>query len=212
MTTGLDIWLRQATRHLAKDSAGRVRAEIEEHYELARDAAITDGATTEEAERLALNALGDAKTANCQYRHVLLTSAEARILRESSWEAGVVCSRSWLKWLVLAVPVAAVVAAIVLFFTGRGAVGRDLFIGGIGMSPLFAALVLPIYTASRGRIFRRVKWIGMAGAIVLVFGPEMFKLSWLLISCFGPIVWTEWTRASIRRKLPIAAWPKHLYL
>ena len=106
--TGLDSWLKQATRHLSKDSAVQVRTEIEEHYESAREAAISGGATIDEAHRLALTALGNAKTANCQYRHVLLTSAEARMLRDGEWEARVVCSRSWLKWLLVAAPVAAV--------------------------------------------------------------------------------------------------------
>ncbi len=210
--SGLDSWLRQATRHLAKDSAAQVRMEIQQHYESARDAAVHDGATADEAARSALTALGDAKTANRRYRHVLLTSAEARMLRDGNWEARAVCSRPWLKWLVLAVPEAAVVAAAALFFNGQIAVARDVLIIGLGMSPLFAAPFLPIYTPSRGRVFRRVKLAAMTGAILLIFGPEALKWSWLLFSCLWPLAWTEWTRASIRRKLPVAAWPKQLYL
>jgi hypothetical protein len=218
MTT-LDSWLGQATRRLAKDSAAQVRREIQEHYESARDAAIIGGATTDEAERLAVNALGDAKTANRQYRHVLLTCAEARMLREGNWEARAVCSRPWLKWLVLAVPVAAVAMAAVLFVIGQAAVAGAVLIAVIAnliiviaMSPPLAALLLPIYTPSRGRIFRCVRWAAVTGALVLLFGPEALKWSWLLISCLWPLAWTEWMRASIRRKLPVAAWPKHLYL
>jgi hypothetical protein len=210
--SGLDNWLRQATRHLAKHSAAQVRTEIQQHYESARDAAIHDGATADEAARSALNALGDPKTANRQYRHVLLTSAEARMLRDGNWEARAVCSRPWLKWLVLAAPGAAVAAAAALFLTGQIAVARDVLIIGLGMSPLFAAPFLPIYTASRGRVFRCVKLIAMTGAILLIFGPEALKWSWLLFSCLWPLAWTEWMRASIRRKLPVAAWPKQLYL
>jgi hypothetical protein len=210
---GLDGWLKQATRYLAKDSAAQVRSEIQEHYEQARDAALTNGATIDEAERVALRALGDAKTANCQYRHVLLTSAEARILREGNWEAHAGCSRPWLKWLVrVGVPLAALAAATALFYTGRAAVARDVLIAGIGMGPLLAAPLLPIYTPLRGRVFRLVKWAAMTGTLVLVFGPDTLKWSWLLISCLWPLAWTEWTRASIRRKLPVSAWPKHLYL
>ena len=209
---GLDSWLKQATRHLAKNSAAQVRTEIQEHYESAREAAISNGATSAEADRLALNVLGDAKTANCQYRRVLLTSAEARMLRDGNWEALAVCSRPWLKRLILAAPVAAAAAATALFFTGRIAVARDLLVLGMGMSPLFAALLLPIYTPSRGRVFRRVKWVAMTGALLLVSGPEVLKWSWLLIACLWPLAWTEWTRASIRRKLPVAKWPKQLYL
>jgi len=155
--TGFDSWLRQATRHLAKDSADRVRTEIREHYESARAAAITDGATTGDADSFALTALGDAKTANRQYRHVLLTSAEAKMLRNGNWEAHAICSRPWRKWLLLAVPAAAVTAAAALFLTGRAAVARDVLIGGIGMSPWFAAPLLPICTPLRSRVFRCVK-------------------------------------------------------
>lgn len=208
----LNSWLRQATRHLAKDSAAQVRTEIQEHYEEARDAAFIDGATADEADRIALRSLGDAKTANRQYRRVLLTSAEVRMLRDGNWEANAFCSRPWLKLVMAAVPLAALAAAAALFFTGRAAIARDVFIAGIGMSPLLAAPLLPIYTPSRGRLFRLVKWVAMTGTLLLVFGPDAFKWSWLLISCLGPLAWTEWTRASIRRKLPTAAWPKHLYL
>src|ERR1700758_103163 len=80
---GLDSWLNRATRHLSKDSVAQVRAEILEHYESARDAAIGSGATADEADRSAIAALGDAKIANCQYRNVMLTSSEAKLLRES---------------------------------------------------------------------------------------------------------------------------------
>jgi hypothetical protein len=211
--TRLDSWLRQATRRLSEDSVEQVRTEIQEHYEEARDAAIADGATADGTDRLAVNALGDARTANTQYRRVLLTCDEARVLRDGNREAVAVCSRPWLKRLVLAgVPVAAVAAAAVLFFTGRVAFSRDVLIAGIGMSPWFAAPLLPIYTPSRGRVFRLVKWVAITGTFLLVYGPETIRWSWLLVSCLWPLAWTEWTRASIRRKLPVAAWPKHLYL
>jgi len=82
--TGLDNWLRQAARTLASDSAARVRTEIQEHYESAREAAMSGGAAADEADGLALGAPGDARTANCQYRRVLLTSAEARLLRKGN--------------------------------------------------------------------------------------------------------------------------------
>jgi hypothetical protein len=80
--TELETWIKQATRHLSAQSVARVRREIQDHYESAREAAIAGGARANEAERSALKALGDARTANCQYRNVLLTSAEARLLGE----------------------------------------------------------------------------------------------------------------------------------
>jgi len=207
----LNDWLQQATRHLAKNSAAQVRAEIREHYESARETAIAGGATSENAERQALNALGDARTANCQYRRVLLTSAEARMLGESNWEARAVCSRPWLKRSILAMPMAIAAAAAALLITGHAPVARDVLIGGIAMSPLAAVLLLQINTPLRGRVFRCAKWIVMIGAMVLLLGPNAVMRPWLLISWVLPLAWIEWTRASIRRKLPVKAWPRHLY-
>jgi hypothetical protein len=80
-----------------------VRSEIEEHYESARDAAIGGGASPEEASRMALSALGDPKIANAQYRRVLLTASEAKLLQQGNREARMVCSISWLQWPLLAV-------------------------------------------------------------------------------------------------------------
>ena len=67
MTPDLDRWLEQATRRLSKGSAAQVRTEIQEHYQSAREDAISGGASQDEANRMALIALGDAKTANKQY-------------------------------------------------------------------------------------------------------------------------------------------------
>jgi hypothetical protein len=184
--TALDIWLKQATRHLAKASAALVRTEIQEHYESAREAAMSGGASTDEAELVAMTALGDPVTANCQYRNVLLTSAEARLLREGNWEARAVCSRPWLKGIFLAIPVAMLLAAVTLFLTREIAMARDLFAGGIAMGLLLATPFLPIYTPRRSRAFRFLKWVTMIATLVLIFGPDTLKWSWLLISCLWP--------------------------
>jgi hypothetical protein len=203
--------MQQATRCLSKDSAAQVRSEIREHYESGREAAMSAGAASEDADRTALAALGDARAANRQYRHVLLTSAEASMLRDGNWEARVICSRGWVKRMALAVPIVAVVAAAVLFLAGAYAALPVLMVG-IVMSPLLAAMVLPVYTPWRGRVFRCLKWVAIVGALVLAFGPDALKWSWLLASCLAPLAWTEWTRASIRRKLPAEKWPRQLYL
>jgi len=184
-----------------------VRTEIREHYESAREAAMSRGATAGEADRLTVAALGDANTANRQYRRVLLTSAEARLLREGKWEAQAVCSRPWLKLLLLAVPGVALFAATVFLLDGAVALARVLFAGGIVFGVVFIAPFLPLYSPSRGRVFRVLKWVALMGSLGL-----MLKWSWLLTSCLWPLAWIEWTRVSIRRKLPVAQWPKHLYL
>jgi hypothetical protein len=151
--TGLDNWLKQATCNLAAASAAQVRREIQEHYELAREAAIAGGATAEFAAASALKALGAAKTANRQYRRVLLTSGEARSLRGGEFEARAVCSRPWLRWMLPALPLAGLAVAAALFFTGHVSAARDALIIAIGMSPALTGPVLPIYTPIRSRVF-----------------------------------------------------------
>jgi hypothetical protein len=210
--TGLDSWLKLATRCLSADSVARVRTEIQEHYESAREAAMNGGASDSDADRVALAALGDAKVANRQYRSVLLTSAEAKMLQNGNREARAICSRPWLRWLLLAVCTGAFAGAAACFLTGGKTVVWALLVVGMGTGFLLAALVLPVYTPARARVFRGVKWVALTGALAMAFGPEALKLSWLLVSCLWPMVWIERTRASIRRKLPVGEWPKHLYL
>ena len=208
----LDGWLKQATRQLSKDSAAQVRTEIQQHYDAEREAVMRRGANADEADRLATAALGDPRVANRQYRKVLLTSAEARMLRDGAREARAVCSRPGLRRLVLAMPLAMLLVAAWLFFAGAIEVARVLLLGGVGVGVLLAVPFLPIYTPSRGRVFRLVKWVLLAAIFVLVFGLGALKWSWLFFSCLWPVGWIEWTRVSIRRKLPVAQWPKHLYL
>jgi len=210
--TALDSWLEQATRHLSKDSAAQVRTEIQEHYESAREAAISRGAAAAEADQSAVTALGNPKAANRQYRKVLLTSAEAWMLCDGNREARAICSRPWLKWILLAMPVAASLAASALFLKGAIAPARALLMGGIAIGFFFAAPFLPVYTPARARVYRLLKWAAMVGVFWVAFGPDALKYSWLLASCLWIPLWTEWTRFSIRRKLPVAEWPKQLYL
>jgi hypothetical protein len=216
LKTGLEIWLTQATRHLSQDSAAQVRAEIHEHYESAREAAMSAGATTQvtedQADRQAVAALGDAKTANCQYRKVMLTSAEARMLRQGNWEARAFCSHRWLKRTLVALSFAALIGAEIFFVRGATEVARILFVIGLGMSVFFAAPMFTVYTPSRSRIYRAVKWAVMIAMFVLAFGPDTLKWSWLIICCLWPVFHVEWTRASIRRKLRVEEWPRQLYL
>jgi hypothetical protein len=212
MTTELELWLKRATCQLSRDSAARVAREIREHYESAREAALKDGAAAYQAERLALAALGDAKETNRQYRKVLLTSSEARMLRQGEREARAVCSRGLVRSLFRALPAVALVAAVALILAGSSGAARTLMIGAVGMGLLLLMPSLPIYTPSRSRILRYVKWVVLAAMPVLAFGTDALKFSWLLIACLWPVAWVEWTRVSIRRKLPVAEWPRHLYL
>ena len=59
---------RAATHDLSLTSAAQVRAEIKEHFESAREAAIGAGSNPADADRTAVAALGDPRAANCEYR------------------------------------------------------------------------------------------------------------------------------------------------
>jgi hypothetical protein len=208
----LDTWLNRATRHLSREATLQVRREIGEHYESARETAALTAATAEEADRIAIAALGDAKVANCQYRQVMLTSAEARLLREGNWEAKAVCSRGWARWLFLGLAALGLLGSAELLIKGDGYLGSAMLAGVMSVGLFFAAKVLPIDTPSRGRIFRGVRLTLLLAIWVLAFGPHTLQWSWLLFSCMWPLVWIEMRRGSIRRKLPVAQWPRHLYL
>jgi hypothetical protein len=207
----LEYWLNEATRGLSKDSTAQVRSEIQEHYNAARETSLISGASLDEADRFAIAALGDAEDANRQYLKVLLTSAEARLLREGNWESRAICTHAWVKWLIAGIPVAALSAGAAFFLTGATSLAQMLLTAGTGMGLLVLAPLMPVYTPSRSRIFRFVKWIVLIAMLVLAFGPNALKWSWLLTSCLWPSAWVEWTRVSIRRKLPVAKWPKQLY-
>ena len=197
----LEQWLQRATRGLSKDSAEQVRREIAEHCE----SAAAEGVD-------AVQALGDPGIANCEYRKVLLTPFEARMLRDTKWEGKAMCSRPWLKWALLAIPVFTVVGTLALFLSGETRFARMVLAPGVVVSLLVLAPFLPVYTPSRGRIFRVVKWALLVAAILLAFGPTAKDSLVLILTCAWPFVWMEMARVSLRRKLPVKQWPKALYL
>ena len=201
--TRIDNWLIEATRGLSKDSAAQVRSEIGEHYE----SSLRRDVTPDEADRIAVAALGYAKAANRQYRKVLLTSREATMLRQSNREARAYCSSALMRGLLIAVAVAVLCGSIAFYLTGATSVAWKCVLGFMVISLTGAAPFLPVYTPSRGRVFRIVKWAFLLGTLGVAL-----HWSWLSITCLWPLAWTEWTRISIRRKLPVAAWPRQLYL
>lgn len=209
--TDLELWLQQATRCLSADSAAQVRREIEEHFATAREAATCNGTSQADAERAGLAALGNARTANRQYRRVLLTQREARILRQSAWEAGALCGRGWLRWFVLFCTVVAFVAGVGMWIAGSIYLWKMLLVVGCGLGLTAVPMFLVIFTPLRSRIYRLVKWTCILAAMIL--GCGVFNLQWwLLLVCIWPTLWIELNRAVIRRKMPQAEWPKHLYL
>jgi hypothetical protein len=201
--TRLENWLTEATRGLSKDSAAQVRSEIGEHYE----SSLRHDVTPDEADRLAVAALGEAKAANRQYRKVLLTSSEARMLRQSNREARAFCSVPLLKGLLITVSVVVLFGAAICFRAGAIFMAQTFLLGWVLVSLLAFAPFLPVYTRSRGRVFRVMKWVFLVVALWLAL-----KVTPLFFACLWSLAWVEWTRISIRRKLPVAEWPRQLYL
>lgn len=210
--TNLDNWLNQAVRRLSKDSAEVVRREIYEHYDAAQEAALNSGIDPQNADAIALQALGDPCVANRQYRKVLLTSSEAAVLRQSNAESRMICSNKWVKWMLLSTPGTLLLLSAIFLAMHQTNLARGVLVVGALMAILFTAPFLPIYTLNRGRIFRTIKWTIMIGSIFLLFGKDSLNWSWLTSCCFYPAFYTELKRMTIRRKLPIGQWPKQLYL
>jgi hypothetical protein len=212
MASSLDIWVNKATRYLSKESAAQVRNEIGEHYEASHEDAVLGGANSADAERMAMQALGDAGKANRQYRDVLLTKDDAQVLREGNQEAKFFCANKRV-WLALAcLPGLALMAAALLLYTGKADLTSVLLAGSLAISFLVIVPRLPIYTASRSQVARIAKWMLLAALPVLAFGHDTLQYSWLVIATWGPIAWIEWRRVQLRKKLPIEQWPKQLYL
>jgi hypothetical protein len=210
--TALEGWLATASRCLSPESAAQVRTEIQAHYESAREAAIAGGSAPDAAERAALAALGDARAANRQYRKVLLTAAEARMLRDVQWESRLVCSRPGLPWMLRLAPLILLGAAWAASSAGYGLAARVSFLLGMGSGILIAIPTLQIYTPFRSRLYRLLKWPILAAALALAFGPKAVDWWGALLICTSGVAWIEWTRHSIRRKLPVEKWPRALYL
>jgi hypothetical protein len=184
--TPLDSWIGRATCDLSLDSAAQVRAEIVEHFESARETAIVAGTNA--------------------------TSAEAKMLREGNWEARAVCARPWLKTLMQAIPAIPLAVTFVMLSRGEAAGARLPFLASLALFMFLAGPFLPVYTTWRGRVYRAAKWAALIAVFVLAFGADSLKYFWLIASCLWIPIWTEATRMSIRRKLPVAQWPKQLYL
>lgn len=230
--TALDTWLARATRQLSADSAAQVRTEIAQHYESAREDALATGVASDEADRAAVAALGDPKSANGQYREVLLTRSEARLLRSSACEAKFFSSTPLRKRLLILVPAAAATCAAAAYavatitapfiipftvsasaFTTASLVARVAIGAAILTSIVLAVPLLPIYTPVRARFYRAAKWLAVIGLSAFLYDRVHFReWSWLMLNCFSFVAWIELKRMSIRRKIPAADWPRHLYL
>lgn len=162
----LDAWLMTATRGLAGVSATQVRTEIAEHYRSAFDEAAASGATDEAADRTAVEALGDPKMANRQYREVLLTKSEARILSQTKWECATLGRH--LRWLLM-IPAALLFVGIEMILAGKGWGGTIVLLASFGLALMIGAPLMNIRTPEKARVVRVIRWVWLAAILIAAF-------------------------------------------
>jgi hypothetical protein len=85
---GLESWLVWATQDLATSESIRIRQEISNHFDDARDGLVVAGMSLEEAERQAVQALGSPQQANAEFLRVCFTETDERRLER-------LMARSW---------------------------------------------------------------------------------------------------------------------
>jgi hypothetical protein len=139
---------------------------------------------------------------------VLLTVVEAKHLRRLAGEAGAVCQRRALRSILIAMPILLVGFA-ALYYPYSARIAQGALLVGLITGPWLTGTVLPIYTRTRSRIYRVVKWAVPIAACVLFGGSHTYLL---LPGALGSSAYFEFVNYSLRRKLPVEQWPKALYL
>lgn len=192
----LEQWITIASRGLAAKSAARVRAEIEEHHRSALEAGADEMA--------ALRALGDARAANREYRRVLVTSFEQKMLGwatlgdrhpKSSLAYFLCCALLWLTMGTLSSTWVAIVLAYEGFLVSLPRRGRP-----------YQGAALVAYRCGRYVWLLSLCWAILETPIIpLGFLP-------VLLGTFAFVGFTELVNARLRRKLPPSDWPKAIYL
>lgn len=200
----LQQWLSIATRRLSTGAVLQVEAEITSHYDSALEAALADGLSDAEAAARALESLGDPKSANREYRRVLLTNLEVTWLANftrSEREQHSVLNRRVRKGVAVTL---IAITALQLATTRR----LDAF--PYILATVLAIELLPSVLASfPAQRIRRIRWSFMA---VVVAGLWWFGLRerWGILVLVAAFAWIDWIKASIRRKLPREQWPSTL--
>jgi hypothetical protein len=198
----LEQWLDVATHGLCDSAAARVRAEIGEHYLSAIESASREGVDPLDAERRALSALGEAKSANRQYRRVLVTESEARTLSQltSRWP-----------------PVGAI---LVLGTTAIYAVSvrtselNYLFVCFAIQTVLRA---IPISSIRAGWIVRILRWgndtlfYTFWFVTAMAFMKSPVQAAGIIVMALGA-VHREYKFFVLRRKVPVEQWPRMLWI
>ena len=123
-----------------------------------------------------------------------------------------ICANNWVKWMMLSTPGTLLLLSTIFLAMHQYNLARGMLVFGALMAIFFMPPFLPIYTVSRGRIYRAIKSIVLIGGVLVLFGWDSRIGLWLASCCFFPMFFNEWKRMMIRRKLPIGQWPKQLFL
>lgn len=205
MSNRLEAWLAIANRGLSAESAAAVRTEIGAHYEDAYEEATARGSHAAEAERTAVAALGSPWSANREYRRVLLTAREAKLLRQlrhssESHEAELQIAR-WLASVTL-VTFCILAALLPVSMTGIVIAGLILL--------LVVQTFIAINTKRRGRLYRTARWIWLIIAAYATYTGGAVWYFWIVLCGLVTCAYGEYQLFSIRRKIPVEQWPKRL--
>lgn len=210
----INDWITVAARGLAKDAWVRVREETYAHYESAREESLRQGASEEHANAAALASLGNARAASRQYKKIHLTEWETNLMKQDECATQALGRRPYL----LVVPLALMCAAVAGFTINPGPATLLLLVGAAGLCFVFGVpYLVSINTKLRGLIYRTIRLTWLVAFIWFAYGIDGRNESWALFFSMGvPVLWIlawlESSRASARRKLPIAEWPRSLYL
>jgi len=209
----INDWIGVAACGLSKDAWVRVREETYAHYESAREESLREGASEEHANAAALSSLGNARTANKQYKKIHLTEWENKLMRQDECSTRALGKRPYL----LIVPLILMCAAVAGFAINPGQATLLLLAGAAGLCFVFGApFLVPINTPLKGLIYRTIRLTWLVAMIWFAYGIDGRSESWAMFFSMGvPVLWIltwlEWSRASTRRKLPISEWPRSLY-
>lgn len=199
----LEQWLSVATRGLCESAAELVRAEIGEHYASAIESAAMGGGDPRDAERVAIDALGDAEIANRQYRRVLLTEREEDVLRGFTSRGGQLWRGTWI-----------VLSAVLLVVVPSSTLGVAKYTCAFILLDALLRMV-PVGSIRAGWFVRILRWVNSLVFYTMWFASTLAfaKFAAVLIPVFAVgTMHMEYRLFVIRRKLPVEQWPRRLWV
>ena len=190
----IEQWITIATRKLAPESAEQVRREIGEHFQCALAAGNSDIAS-----------LGDPRKANRQYRKVLLTAPEAKLIKGVFPDFA-----SWWKYAILGVSNVLICAGAWAISGHSDLVWRAWPIGVLLLLQYAGPLLCP-KTPQDLRIWRIARGAGFIVGMVFLITTWNW-MSYSIMAQFFFVSACQIRATVIRRKLSSDRWPVFAYI